>query len=94
MPIKIKKTTDSRSKKRIFPVKDVSKQDGYDWLTESMLRHLLFNSDAQIKDGEVVNGNGLKESGAVIRIGRKILIDLNYFDEWVDTQKDLGEPDG
>jgi hypothetical protein len=93
MSIKIKTTTDSGNKKRIFPVKDVLKQDGYDWLTESMLRHLLFKSDSYIKDGEIIKGNGLKESGAVIRIGRKILIDLNYFDEWINSQKDLGEVD-
>jgi len=30
--------------------------------------------------------NGLKSSGAIKRIGRKILIDVEAFYKWVDTQ--------
>lgn len=30
--------------------------------------------------------NGLKASGAIKRIGRKILIDVEAFYKWVDTQ--------
>ena len=34
--------------------------------------------------------NGLKESGAIKRIGRKILIDADAFFKWVDTQNAKG----
>jgi hypothetical protein len=31
--------------------------------------------------------NGLKESGAIVRIGRKVLIDENKFFAWVQSQQ-------
>ena len=41
------------------------------------LRAWIFNS----------NTNGLKESGAIVRIGRKVLIDENLFFSWVQSQQ-------
>ena len=41
------------------------------------LRAWIFNS----------NTNGLKESGAIIRIGRKVLIDESLFFGWVQSQQ-------
>lgn len=40
------------------------------------LRSLIFNETT----------NGLKESGAIIRIGRKVLIDESLFFGWVQLQ--------
>ena len=40
------------------------------------LRSLIFNG----------NSNGLVDSGAIIRIGRKVLIDENAFGLWVEAQ--------
>ena len=40
------------------------------------LRAWIFNS----------NTNGLKESGAIVRIGRKVLIDESLFMGWVQSQ--------
>jgi hypothetical protein len=40
------------------------------------LRSLIFNEDS----------NGLKLSGAIIRIGRKVLIDESRFFGWVQAQ--------
>jgi hypothetical protein len=40
------------------------------------LRHLIFNSEK----------NGLAQSGALVRLGRKILIDERVFIEWVKEE--------
>ena len=40
------------------------------------LRSLIFNE----------HQNGLAESGAIIRIGRKVLIDQDLFFSWVQSQ--------
>jgi hypothetical protein len=44
--------------------------------TEPQVRWWLFNA----------NENGLNESGAVIRIGRRIYLDVDAFDRWIDSQ--------
>ena len=44
--------------------------------TEGGIRHLIFHEEA----------NGLKQQKAIIRIGRKILIDEIKFFDWVLTQ--------
>ena len=41
------------------------------------LRSLIFNE----------HQNGLAESGAIVRIGRKVLIDENKFFAWVQSQQ-------
>ena len=35
--------------------------------------------------------NGLEKSGALIRLGRKILIDENKYFDWIDGQQKSGE---
>ncbi len=35
--------------------------------------------------GAIVPGNGL--ASAIVRIGRKVLIDLNAFDVWVESHR-------
>ena len=44
--------------------------------THGGLRSLIFNE----------HQNGLASSGAIIRIGRKVLINENKFFDWVGTQ--------
>ena len=41
------------------------------------LRSLIFNE----------HQNGLAKSGAIVRIGRKVLIDENLFFSWVQSQQ-------
>lgn len=45
----------------------------HEWISEGGLRWLLFRRDA----------NGLQASGAIIRMGRKILIDEQEFLRWL-----------
>jgi hypothetical protein len=53
----------------------------YPAFTVGGLRSQIFNE----------NHNGLKESGAIIRVGRKVLIDTDRYFSWVYSQnKDIG----
>ena len=56
--------------------------------TESSLRHLAFEAKQRIaSNGDVISGNGLEEAGAILRIGRKLLVDLDRFDAWLDSHR-------
>lgn len=62
---------------RYFTVKQLVKLEQFGWLTEASLRQLLF----------LGNENGLNKSGAILRLGRKILIDVTKFHEWVSRHR-------
>lgn len=56
--------------------------------TESALRALIHKSEPGYNSrGKIMPGNGLLEAGAIIRIGRRVLIDLDRFDSWVEAQR-------
>jgi len=59
--------------KRIFTVKQVSQL--YPAFTTSGLRWLIFNEDSN------------NFSQCIRRIGRKVLIDLDSFEAWIDQHK-------
>jgi hypothetical protein len=48
--------------------------------TTGGIRHCIFNE----------NSNGLAKSGAIVRIGRKVLIDEGKFFAWVEAQNQGG----
>jgi len=54
-----------------------------DVLTEGGIRWELFNADE----------NGLTRSGAIIRRGRKILIDTDRYFEWIYSQSQGNQKD-
>ncbi len=55
--------------------------------TVASLRALIFNSKSRKgRKGELIPANGLREAGAIIRIGRKVLIDTDAFDNWIHSQ--------
>jgi hypothetical protein len=56
------------------------------YFTPSAIRNLIFKADERHSSNGVIKGNGLKEAGAIIRIGRKVLIDENQFYAWVQNQ--------
>jgi hypothetical protein len=73
---------------RLATVREIPKIPGYQWCTQPALRHLLFEAEDRVSScGEKIPGNGLTEIGAIIRIGRKILIDLDKFDSWVELHR-------
>jgi hypothetical protein len=48
------------------------------------LRSLILNSRDRLSSrGERVSGNGLEEAGAIIRLGRRVLISEGRFFAWV-----------
>lgn len=56
--------------------------------TESAWRNLIFRADPIVdrRTGMVLNpGNGL--APAIVRLGRKVLIDLDAFDTWVEQHR-------
>ena len=58
----------------------------YPWLTEAAIRHLIFNAEPRFNSkGEEIPGNGL--SKAILRLGRRVLIDLDAFDEWLNSHR-------
>ena len=58
----------------LFTVKQFVERNRF--ITESGLRFQIFNRES----------NGLESSGALVRLGKKILIDENkYFDVWIDN---------
>ncbi len=50
----------------------------YPAFTKGGMRYYLFNSKF----------NGLDKSGAIKRVGRKILIDVEKFFQWIEDQND------
>ena len=55
--------------------------------SEAALRNLIFKADARHSTKGEIPGNGLIETGAIIRVGRKVLIDETAFFAWIDAQK-------
>ena len=71
---------------RLETVKNIPKLPGYRWATESYLRHAIFEAEPRIGSGGTeIPGNGL--ASAIIRIGRKVLIDMDEFDRWVEMHR-------
>lgn len=54
--------------------------------TEAALRNLIFKADSRESTKGTILGNGLIQAGAIIRLGRKVLIDEDAFFLWIDTQ--------
>jgi hypothetical protein len=51
--------------------------------TPPALRNLIFKADARCSSRGVVPGNGLAEARAIIRLGRRVLLDEGRFLAWV-----------
>jgi hypothetical protein len=58
--------------------------------TESAIRNLIFKAEERQSSRETIPGNGLIESGAIVRLGRKVLINETRFFEWLESQQKGG----
>ena len=58
--------------------------------TEPSLRNLIFKAEPRQSSRGVIPGNGLLECGAIVRVGRKVLIDEGRFIEWIRAQSAKG----
>jgi len=55
--------------------------------TPAALRNLIFKADERQSTKGPIPGNGLIESGAIVRVGRKVLIVESRFFGWIDAQQ-------
>jgi hypothetical protein len=62
--------------------------DKHQPFTEPSLRNLIFKAESRQSTNGEIPGNGLIEAGAIVRIGRKVLIDEDKFFEWVRRQNE------
>lgn len=53
---------------------------------QASLRSLIFNAKERQSSNGAIPGNGLIECGAILRVGKKVLIDDQKFVEWVRKQ--------
>lgn len=68
----------------IFPVEQFAERNPA--FTAAALRNLIFKAEPRQSTRGEIPGNGLIECGAVIRVGRKVLLDETRFFEWVRRQ--------
>jgi hypothetical protein len=54
--------------------------------TQPALRNLIWKAQRRQSTKGEIPGNGLIEAGAIVRIGRKVLIDEERFFDWVRQQ--------
>lgn len=67
---------------RIVPLAQVPTASGYTWLSLSTLRQWVFYAqDRYSADGNKIPGNGFDI--CILRVGRRVLIDLEKFQEWL-----------
>lgn len=69
---------------RVFTVKQFAQRNPA--FSELALRNLIFKAAERQSSRGLIHGNGLIDAGAIVRIGRKVLIDEMAFFEWVDSQ--------
>ena len=55
--------------------------------TPAALRNLIFKADERQSTKGVIHGNGLIQAGAVVRVGRKVLIVESRFFDWIESQQ-------
>lgn len=55
--------------------------------TPAALRNLIFKADERQSTKGTIPGNGLIASGAIVRLGRKVLIVESRFFDWVESQQ-------
>lgn len=76
--------------RRLVTVKDLPDVPGYSVFSQAALRHLIFKAEPRVvSQGKIISGNGLNR--AIIRIGRRVLIDLDAFDAWLDGHREATE---
>jgi hypothetical protein len=56
--------------------------------TEPGVRNLILNAEDRVNSrGVRIPGNGLAEAGAIVRVGRRVLIDEQNFFSWISEQQ-------
>lgn len=71
---------------QIYTVAIFAKRNRDAGYTESAVRNLVFNGEPRESSVGTIPGNGLIEAGAVLRVGRKVLINELKFFEWIESR--------
>ena len=72
---------------KVFAVRRFSQR--HPDFSEPSLRNLLFKARPRQSSKGEIPGNGLIEAGAILRVGRKVLIDEDRFFAWVRQQNEV-----
>jgi hypothetical protein len=75
----------AQPRRRLYPVNQFCERNPA-W-TPGAIRNLIFYAEPRHSSRGVILGNGLKEAGAIVRLGRKVLLDEERFFVWVDSQQ-------
>jgi len=76
---------------RLYTVEEIASAFPHARLTPAAVRALVFRADDRTNSrGELLPGNGLGRAGAIVRIGRKVLIDLDRFAAFLESHR--GQP--
>lgn len=60
----------------------------YPAFSAAALRDLKFKAnDRKNSRGEIIKGNGTGPAGVWIQLGRKVLLDCDRFDAWLDSHR-------
>ncbi len=85
------RTRTTKLRNRLMTVRQIVNSEGYRWVTNSYLRSLIYNAGDRFGSGGTkIPGNGF--ATAVIRIGGKILIDMDEFDSFVERHRMAQKP--
>ncbi|MDU8927668.1 hypothetical protein RXV86_09755 [Alisedimentitalea sp. MJ-SS2] len=78
--------SDAERESRLRTVKQMLVMKKYAWASHSFLRHAIYKADDRTaSNGDILPGNGL--ATAIVRLGRKVLIDTDEFDRWVEDHR-------
>ena len=69
--------------RNLFTVREFSEK--HPCFSQASLRQLIFHASLRYgAHGKLILGNGLNDAGAILRIGRRVLINEEAFFTWVD----------
>ncbi len=55
--------------------------------TQAALRSYILNAEDRVSSRGIIRGNGLAEAGAIVRVGRKVLLSEGRFFLWIAQQQ-------
>lgn len=80
-----------RPGKRLATIEQTAKL--YPVFPPAALRDMKFKAfDRKNSRGEIIKGNGTGEAGVWLQIGRKVIVDLDAFEAWIDGHRGEGQP--
>jgi len=81
----MQQSTNDFAPRPLLPVGQFSER--YPAWSKAALRNLILNAEDRLSSRGRIPGNGLAEAGAIVRVGRRVLIDEQAFFRWIATQQ-------